>query len=65
MAERVKIKCKEQFDRFLETTTQWVEEQKAMLEVKPTPEKIIAITKLYDEVIKKGKDFGKCEVASS
>ena len=59
MAE--KLRCKTEFDAFLEETTKWIEEQKAMLEVKPTPEKIAEITKLYGEVIKKGKQFGVCE----
>lgn len=60
MAE--KVRCKPEFDAFLEETTKWIEEQKRMLEVKPTPEKIVEITKLYGEVIKKGKEFGTCEV---
>ena len=59
MAE--KVRCKTEFDKFVEITTEWVEEQKRMLEVKPTPEKIAEITKLYNKVIKKGKEFGVCE----
>ena len=64
MAEE-KVRCKIEFDEFLGKTTEWVEKQRRLLEVKPTPEKIEEITKLYTEVIKKGKEFAECEVAGS
>lgn len=60
MAE--KIKCTEAFDAWLKKATEWIEKQKKLLEVKPTPEKIEEITKLYELVKKKAKEFAECEV---
>lgn len=61
MAEE-KVKCEEAFDKWIKKASIWIERQKAMLETTPTPEQIEAITKLYSEVRKLGKEFAKCEV---
>jgi len=61
MAEE-KVKCEKEFDEWLKKSTRWIELQKEMLETKPTPEKIEEATKLYGEIIKKAKEFAKCEV---
>lgn len=63
MAEE-KVKCEKQFDEFLKKATTWIDRQKEMLEVKPTPEQIEEITRLYAEVIKKSKEYAQCEVKS-
>ena len=63
MAE--KVKCKTEFDAFLRKATEWIDRQKQMLEVKPTPEQVEEITKIYGDVIRKAKEFATCEVASS
>jgi predicted metal-dependent hydrolase len=60
MAEE-KIRCEKEFDEWLKKATAWIEKQKEMLETKPSPEIVEEITKLYSEVIKKGKEFGACE----
>jgi len=60
MAEE-KVKCKTEFDEFIQKTGDWVEKQKELLEVTPTPEKVEEITKIYMDVIKKGKEFAACE----
>lgn len=59
-----KVKCEKQFDEFVKMTTTWVDRQKEMLEVKPTPEQIEEIMRLYAEMIKKSKEFAQCEVKS-
>ena len=63
MAE--KVKCETEFDAFLKKATEWIDRQKEMFEIKPTPEQVEEITKLYTEVIKKGKGWASCEIASS
>jgi predicted metal-dependent hydrolase len=60
MAE--KVRCEKELDEFIKKSTEWIEKQKEMLETKPSPEAIEEITKLYSEVVKKGKEFGACEV---
>jgi hypothetical protein len=62
MEREEKLRCKEEFDDFLKLTTKWIDLQKEMLETKPTPEKIEEITRLYNEVIRKAKEFSSCEV---
>lgn len=64
MSVEEKVRCSKEFDEFLKKTTIWVDKQKEMLEVKPTPEQIEEITRLYAEVIKKSKEFAACEVKS-
>ena len=64
MAEE-KLRCESEFDAFLKATTTWIDQQKEMLEIKPTPEQVEEITKIYSDVIRKAKEFATCEVASS
>jgi hypothetical protein len=64
MAE--KVKCEKELDEFIKKTTEWIDRQKEMLEVaRPTPEQVEEVTKIYTEVIKKGKEFATCEIAGS
>jgi len=59
------VKCEREFEEFLDKATEWIEEQKEMLEVKPTPQKIEQVTRIYEDVIRKAKQFAKCEIAGS
>lgn len=59
------VKCKSEFDEWLKKTTEWVDKQREMLEIKPTPDKVEEVARIYEEVVRKGKDFGKCELAQS
>ena len=63
MAE--KVKCETEFDAFLKATTTWIDRQKEMFEIKPTPEQVEEITKIYSDVIRKAKEFAACEIAGS
>ena len=60
-----KIRCELEFDQFLKRAAEWVDRQKEMLEVKPTSEQVEAVTRLYEEVVKKGKEFASCEYKGS
>jgi threonine dehydrogenase-like Zn-dependent dehydrogenase len=65
MSEETKVKCEKEWDELVKLTADWVDLQRKMLEEEPTPEKIEEITKKYEEMIKKGKEFAKCELSPS
>lgn len=55
------LRCEAEFDDFVMATTEWVEKQKELLEKRATPEDIEEVTELYEEMIRKGKRFARCE----
>lgn len=57
-----KVKCGAEFDEWVKKTLEWKKKQEEMLETEPTPEKVEEITKLYTEIMKKGKEFASCEI---
>jgi hypothetical protein len=61
MAEE-KVKCEKEFDEWLKQATRWIELQKEMLETKPTPEKIEEVSRIYEDIIRKAKQFAACEI---
>jgi threonine dehydrogenase-like Zn-dependent dehydrogenase len=63
MSEETKVKCEKEWDELVKLTADWVDLQRKMLEEEPTPEKIEEITKKYEEMIRKGKEFAKCELS--
>jgi len=56
------VKCKVELKDLLGKTKEWIDKQKELTEEAPTPEKVEEITKLYEEVVKKSKEFASCEV---
>jgi ribosomal 50S subunit-associated protein YjgA (DUF615 family) len=63
MEKEDKIKCEKEWDELVKLTADWVDLQRKMLEEEPTPEKIEEITETYEKMIRKGKEFAKCEVS--
>lgn len=61
MPEEKRVKCPAQFDDMVKFVDQWIEKQKEMLATEPSPEKVEEITRLYEKVMEKGKEFAKCE----
>ncbi len=56
------VKCKIELKDLLDKTKDWMDKQKELTEEAPTPEKVEEITKLYEDIVKKSKEFAKCEV---
>jgi hypothetical protein len=56
-----KVKCEKEFDDWLKQATRWIELQKEMLETKPTPERIEEVSRIYEDIIRKAKQFAACE----